>query len=219
MIDMKVIRNALILIILYIIAVIVKRVCFPLNHLSEDQQSNLYRLMSRLDQLCKDHNIPYFIIAGTLLGSIRHKGFIPWDDDIDIGIMSYDLQRLQTVDFSAYGLEAKLSKNDIGKIYFPEHYGNGEKYQSVFVDVFAYEEVEGEKIQFCCDWARDLWPKEYFYKNEIFPLRQYPFGDLMVSGPQQYRPYAKRVWGDWTAYPSRIYQHLFFHPEKWWWLF
>ena len=216
---MKVYTILLTILILYIIAVLIKRIFYPLKYLSEEQKYNLYRLMERVHQLCKDHHIPYFIIAGTLLGSIRHKGFIPWDNDIDIGIMKEDLKRLQAVDFSAYGLEAKLSKNDIGKIYFPEHYGNGEKYESVFLDVFVHEEVEGNKIQFTCDWARDLWPKEYFYRNEIFPLREYSFGTSKVSGPNQFNPYATRVWGDWRAYPLDIYLQLLFYPEKVEWLF
>lgn len=216
---MKVYTIVLTIFILYIIALLIKRIFYPLKYLSEEQKYNLYRLMARVDKLCNDHNISYFIIAGTLLGSIRHKGFIPWDNDIDIGIMKEDLQRLQSVDFSAYGLEAKLSKNDIGKIYFPEHYGNGEKYESVFLDVFVHEEVEENKIQYTCDWARKLWPKEYFYRNELFPLREYTFGDRKVSGPNQFNPYATRAWGDWRAYPLDMYLQLIFYPEKLGWLF
>lgn len=41
-------------------------------------------------QLCKDHNLVYFIDSGTCLGAVRHGGFIPWDDDIDIGMPQKD---------------------------------------------------------------------------------------------------------------------------------
>lgn len=46
----------------------------------------LIKIATIFDQLCKSHNIPYYMLGGTMLGAIRHKGFIPWDDDMDFGI-------------------------------------------------------------------------------------------------------------------------------------
>lgn len=44
------------------------------------------KILLHIDKICKEHNIPYFIHSGTLLGAVRHHGFIPWDDDVDIGM-------------------------------------------------------------------------------------------------------------------------------------
>ena len=41
-------------------------------------------LLIQFDSFCKKHDLKYSLCSGTLLGAIRHKGFIPWDDDIDV---------------------------------------------------------------------------------------------------------------------------------------
>lgn len=51
-------------------------------------------LLTAIDKVCKEHNLTYYIIAGTLLGAVRHKGFIPWDDDMDIALMRDDYDKL-----------------------------------------------------------------------------------------------------------------------------
>ena len=51
------------------------------------------QLLKYFQKICKEHNIKYFALGGTLLGAIRHKGFIPWDDDIDMDLMRPDFER------------------------------------------------------------------------------------------------------------------------------
>ncbi|MDR0799113.1 MAG: LicD family protein, partial [Dysgonamonadaceae bacterium] len=57
-------------------------------------QLRILDILLAFDQLCKEHHIRYYILAGTQLGAVRHQGFIPWDDDADIGVPRADYERL-----------------------------------------------------------------------------------------------------------------------------
>lgn len=56
-------------------------------------QLRILKILLAVDKVCKEHGLRYYIMAGTMLGAVRHKGFIPWDDDLDIGMprADYDL--------------------------------------------------------------------------------------------------------------------------------
>ncbi len=60
----------------------------------KEHQAALLELLSEFDRVCKALDIPYVLFAGTLLGAVRHQGFIPWDDDVDVLMLRRDYERL-----------------------------------------------------------------------------------------------------------------------------
>ena len=64
------------------------------NKVMTDMQSKLLEMLKYFHKFCVEHDLRYFALGGTLLGAVRHKGFIPWDDDIDIGLPRKDYEKL-----------------------------------------------------------------------------------------------------------------------------
>ena len=56
-------------------------------------KEKLYELFCEIDKICKENDIEYYIAGGTLIGAMRHKGFIPWDDDLDIMMTRKNYQK------------------------------------------------------------------------------------------------------------------------------
>ena len=69
----------------------------PDGSLLRRQQMRMLEILLEVDKICKRHNIRYWLSSGTLIGALRHNGFIPWDDDLDIEMMRSDYLRLMQV--------------------------------------------------------------------------------------------------------------------------
>ena len=69
-------------------------------------------LLEEVDRICKKCNIHYNIIAGTLLGAVRHGGFIPWDDDADVALLRSEYEKFR---------KACETELDTTRFYFQDH--------------------------------------------------------------------------------------------------
>ena len=77
-------------------------------------------ILKCINAVCKEHNIQYFLDYGSLLGAIRHKGFIPWDDDIDICMKRHDYDRFVQVMSAKKDCRYKILTSDTDSNYFYE---------------------------------------------------------------------------------------------------
>lgn len=103
------------------------------------------------DEFCREHGIRYWLSSGTCLGAVRHHGFIPWDDDIDVDMMEEDWEKLeacfstndkyvlQTPDTDPYYHKGFFKLREKGSEL--NEVGNGEdsmfQYKGIFIDIFV----------------------------------------------------------------------------------
>lgn len=122
-------------------------------------QLRLLAILEEIDIICKRNNIPYWLASGTLIGAVRHGGFIPWDDDLDIEILYSDKKRFmeacQRELPEKYKLQCHKTDNSYclnilkvrdldSEILEMRRWGGKEypvnyKYNGYFVDIFTVE--------------------------------------------------------------------------------
>ncbi len=107
-----------------------------------------------VDEICRKHNIQYFAEWGTLLGCIRHGGFIPWDDDMDISMKRMDYEKFQKI------VEAELPEG-----YTILWYGNDENYWDVMMRV-----INSDFVNFSPEFLDEFHNCPYPAGIDIFPL-------------------------------------------------
>lgn len=115
------------------------------------------KILKYVDEICKVNNLKYYLIGGTLLGAIRHKGFIPWDDDIDIVMFREDYNKFLDIvkqgDTTFFVQNSKTDSNYaryITKIrindtlFVEESVKDVKMHHGIFIDIFPLDKILAE---------------------------------------------------------------------------
>ena len=211
-----------------------------MNNLQEEtaalreHQQVMYKLLCEFDRICTRLDIPYFLFAGTLLGAVRHEGFIPWDDDLDVIMLREDYEKffrqapalLQQDEFflqeeftdhwPMFFSKLRLNGTACLESYHPK---DPASHQGVYMDIFpcdhAYASSFGRKVQFLCSKvviAKGLDKRGYAADStakKLFMavcrlLPRKPFWRI-VKGPKRQGEFLHSFLGGASKYEKSVY--------------
>lgn len=126
------------------------------------------RILLVFDEFCKNNSLTYYLSGGTLLGAIRHKGFIPWDDDIDVCMPRADYEKFINI---FHNKQLALKSNRLGNMSTPftkiidtttivkSHVAIGDTDTNIWIDIFPIDGLPDSMIL-----TRWIYAKATFYR-------------------------------------------------------
>lgn len=134
-------------------------------------QRELLDILIEFDRVCRKHGIRYYLSCGTLLGAVRHNGFIPWDNDVDVELFREDYEKFRSICKDELGNEFLFLDHSTDKDYFwpfgkllkkntryirPSH-GELKQIDGICIDVFVLDEMpEDSYRQHIMEYATTL---------------------------------------------------------------
>lgn len=137
-----------------------------------DLQKEILSIFKEVKKICDKYNLRYFAICGTCIGAVRHHGFIPWDDDLDIGMPDVDYKKFYEIAQRElpsnlkvfYTFEKKhnpclfMKVHDINTTFIELHEKiHPDSYKGVFVDIFPISGVPSQKHDKKCYLRKVDW--------------------------------------------------------------
>ena len=169
-----------------------------MKKVSQDVVNKIYPLLSMTVKMLNKHKIAHWATGGTLLGTVRSKGMVQWDDDIDIAIQESDVSVLDKLKEEFKNIGLRLYKAS-GK-YFKVKYAH-RKDDHLWIDIFIVDSkgyyLQGHKI------------KRRYLSGELFPLKKGKFGPVTLSIPNKSIKYLNRIFPNW-----RTIAHIYNHDDK-----
>lgn len=135
----------------------------PNNEVSiRDIQNKMLAILVYFDKFCRENNLSYALAGGTCLGAVRHKGFIPWDDDVDVFMLREDYEKLEKLwaekaDLSHYSCvrsddkvnihHAAIEIKDNNTTFINKHSVDCDIHHGVMIDVIPLDAIPNSKFK------------------------------------------------------------------------
>lgn len=182
--------------------------------LPNEYLQGLHDMFANVITFLKDNHIHYWADGGTLLGAVRDGKHIPYDDDEDISMDTknfFKLIKLLKQFKELYGYEVIVQRDNVIKIVdnsvlYVRNLNTGEDTipRPACIDIFLYVEKNGE---FVLDSPanRKLFPNCIFKKKDLFPLKEFKYGDLTITGPNNPEQFLNDYYGNWKEKVIHLY--------------
>lgn len=136
-----------------------------MNNKNQQLQDTILIIVDEIDKICKANGISYIMDGGTQLGAVRHQGFIPWDDDFDIGMKRADFDKFlaickEQLDKKRFYLQTTGNREEYAFEFAKIHLNGTEiiedfskdvdVHHGIFVDIFPYDNLPKEGIRRKC---------------------------------------------------------------------
>lgn len=210
------------------------------KHSRNAHQDLLLSMLKDFDRVCREHDIAYTLFSGTALGAVRHHGFIPWDDDVDVIMLREDYERFFAVASQVFDPEKYYVQQEY-TAHWPMHFSklrrNGttciEKYhvrdpemhQGVYIDIFPCDHLAEHpvmrRIQFAASKvviAKSLYARGYETDSTLKKcflqvcrvLPRKPFWNLCVRKKDRTSRYVHSFFGCGTKFEKNIFPRSWF---------
>ncbi len=154
------------------------------EHCLTELQKKLLDMLAWFDMFCRENDLTYYALGGTLLGAVRHQGFIPWDDDIDVGMPREDYIKLEKLmknkKYGDYILETQNSSNVDFCYPYTKLYDTSttliENYhqplvRGVFLDIFPLDGL-GNDYNDGMNWFKKIYKKNALFLTRVAAIRK-----------------------------------------------
>jgi lipopolysaccharide cholinephosphotransferase len=172
-------------------------------------QRKMTLMLKEFDRICRKYNLTYWLNGGTLIGAVRHKGWVPWDGDVDVCMINTEYEKFKKVAINELPSTMWLQDTTTDVLYkesfvckirdlYSSYMPFEEKYNIHFdfdkrshhsglqLDIFVYYNIEVENKRILVfPYISKFKDLSNFYYREIYPLREIEFEGIKVYVPNQ----------------------------------